>query len=84
MRSLRLFSKEAHSALIEASTMRGCLIRRGALETLPPSPLGGYLASIRREDRERFEETMHGTGARWIGETRVLSGFSMMEPGNTP
>ncbi|HPE89633.1 MAG TPA: hypothetical protein P5298_07940 [Spirochaetia bacterium] len=29
----------------------------------------GYLVAVRREDRERFEETARGLRARWIGET---------------
>ncbi len=29
----------------------------------------GYLVAVRREDRERFEETTRGLRARWIGET---------------
>jgi len=29
----------------------------------------GYIVSIRKEDRERFEETMGGAPCRWIGET---------------
>ncbi|HPB66059.1 MAG TPA: hypothetical protein PLW80_05825 [Spirochaetales bacterium] len=29
----------------------------------------GYIVAIRREDRERLEETMSGLRVRWIGET---------------
>lgn len=79
VRSLRRFSGKPQEALYEASTSCGCLIRGAALAAVTPCPPGGYLVSIRRDDRERFEETMHGTGARWIGETTVSSGFLMTE-----
>ncbi len=79
VRSLRRFSNNPQEALSEASTIRGCLIRGAALAAVTPCLLGGYLASIRRDDRERFEDTMHGTGARWIGETTVSRGFVMTE-----
>lgn len=35
----------------------------------------GFIVSIRREDRERFEETMAGCHIRWIGETTAAPGL---------
>lgn len=49
-------------------------VRSDALERAGPA-VGdaaeriGYLVAVRREDRERFEETTRGLRARWIGET---------------
>jgi len=35
----------------------------------PEPARGGFVVSIRADDRERFEETMDGVAFRWIGET---------------
>jgi len=41
-------------------------------EALEQANGGGFIVSIRREDRERFEETVAGVYSRWIGETIAM------------
>ena len=67
------------AALELAATSVGARVRTGALDafrgdTTAPATVD-YLVSIRKEDRERFEETIHPALARWVGETEVAPGI---------
>jgi len=73
-RAARAWSGSPDAALSAASGCLGVEARTDALElaeAAAPDGAGrsGYIVAIRREDRERLEETMSGLRVRWIGET---------------
>jgi len=72
-------------ALEAACGTVGALINPGvlsaALSGTPQEPgREGFIVAIRRDDRERFEETVSGVYARWIGESITRPGLRFSEP----
>ncbi len=74
VRSLRRCDEGVMAALEAATIEVGARVRLDALGEDPAAP-GLFLVSIRREDRERFEETIHPAPARWAGETESAPGI---------
>lgn len=72
------WSGDPVGALEAASVRTGASVWRLALgEALQRAAAGGFIVSIRREDRERFEETTDGVFSRWIGETTAPPGLRL-------
>lgn len=72
-------------ALEAACGTVGALVNPGVLSaalsgTLQEPGREGFIVAIRRDDRERFEETVAGVHARWIGETTALPGLGLSGP----
>ena len=79
VRSLRRCDGGVMAALEDAAARVGARVRPAAIDafregTAAPAPVD-YLVSIRQEDRERFEETIHPARARWVGETEAAPGI---------
>jgi len=72
------------AALGEAATTTGAVVRLDAVTASSSSHhAAGYIVSIRRDDRERFEETMSAVHARWIGETSERPGLGLIQSAAT-
>jgi hypothetical protein len=70
------WSGDPTPALEAASLSTGALLCPQFLaEALQQATGGGFIVAIRREDRERFEETIAGVYSRWIGETTTQPGL---------
>jgi hypothetical protein len=69
-RCARPWAGDPVAAVEAASGAVAATVRPEAVaEFLSGGARDGYIVSIRKEDRERFEETMGGAACRWIGET---------------
>ncbi len=70
------WSGDPFVALESACESTGATVWNLALEEALQRMAGeGFIIAIRREDRERFEETMAGIDSRWIGETTARQGL---------
>jgi hypothetical protein len=82
VRSMRRCDDGVMAALEAAAVQVGASVRLDALDAPGPAPATPaspaperFLVSIRPEDRERFDETIHPARSRWVGETEAVPGI---------